>query len=196
MPTPVGHSLAGIAVALVGERGRVPRDFHRFLARPMTLACVALATLPDADLLLPGIHRTATHSLTATVVVALVAVAVTARATSRRSRTGGARSSIAWSAVVMCAAAHGSHILLDWLGQDPSKVPGVQALWPLSDRWFISGWDIFPAEERRHIFSLPTMVHNMNVLGWELGILGPIVIGLWWLGHKARRTTEVAAPTE
>ena len=196
MPTPVGHSLAGIAVALAGERGRRPRDPRRFLASPMTLVCVALATLPDADLLFPGLHRTATHSVTATIVVTIVVAAVTARATTRRFGTGGARSSIAWSVVVMCAAAHGSHILLDWLGQDPSMLPGIQALWPLSDRWFISGWDLFPGEERRHIFSLPAMVHNLKVLAWELGILGPVVIALWWLRQRARRTTEVAALTE
>ena len=162
----------------------------------MTLVCVALATLPDADLLFPGLHRTATHSVTATIVVTIVAAAVTARATTRRSGTGGALSSIAWPAVVMCAAAHGSHILLDWLGQDPSKLPGIQALWPLSDRWFISGWGVFPGEERRHIFTLPAMVHNLNVLAWELGILGPVVIALWWLRPRSRRMTEVAALTE
>jgi membrane-bound metal-dependent hydrolase YbcI (DUF457 family) len=196
MPTPVGHSLAGIAVALAGECGRLPRDLRRFLARPMTLVCVALATLPDADLLFPGFHRTATHSVTATIVVSIVAAAVTARATTRRSATGGALGRIAWSAVVMCAAAHGSHILLDWLGRDPSKMPGIQALWPLSDRWFISGWDIFPGEERRHLFSVPAMVRNLSVLAWELGILGPVVIALWWLRQRPRSTTEVAALTE
>ena len=192
MPTPVGHSLAGIAVALAGERGRLPRDLRRFLASPMTLVCVALATLPDVDLLVPGLHRTATHSVTATIVVTIVATAVTARAATGRPGSKGALSRIAWSAVVMCAAAHGSHILLDWLSRDPSPVPGIQALWPFSDRWFISGWDVFPDEERRNIFTVPAMVRNLNVLAWELGILGPVVIALWWLRQRPQRTTEVA----
>jgi membrane-bound metal-dependent hydrolase YbcI (DUF457 family) len=157
----------------------------------MTLVCVALATLPDADLLVPGLHRTATHSVTATIVVAIVAAAVTARATARRG-IGGALDSMAWSAVLMCAAAHGSHILLDWLGQDPSKLPGIQALWPLSNRWFISGWEVFPGEERRHIFTVPAMVHNLKVLAWEMGMLGPVVIALWWIRQRLRRTTPVA----
>lgn len=196
VPTPLGHSLAGIAVALAGERGWPRRDLRRFLASPMTLVCVALATLPDVDLLFPGLHRTATHSVTATIVVTIVAAAVTAGASTRRSGTTGAVSRIAWSAVVMCAAAHGSHILLDWLGRDPSKPPGIQALWPLSDRWFISGWDVFPQEERRHIFTVPAMVRNLNALAWELGILGPVVVALWWLRQRSRRTMEVAAATE
>ena len=184
MPTPVGHSLAGIAVALAGERGPLPRDVRRFLASPMTLVCVALATLPDVDLLLPQLHRTATHSVTVTMAVAIVAAAVTARATIRSSETGGALGRIGWSAVVMCAAAHASHILLDWLNSDPSNVSGIQVLWPFSNRLFISGWDIFPGEERSHIFSVPATLHNLNVLAWELGLLGPLVIALWWLRQR------------
>jgi len=196
MPTPLGHSLAGIAVALAGERAGLPRDLRRFLASPRTIACVALATLPDVDLLLPGFHRTATHSVTATIVVTIVAAAMTARVTDTRSDRGNMLSRIAWSTVAMCAAAHGSHILLDWLGQDGSKLPGVQALWPLNRRWFISGWDVFPGEERRHILSVPAMVRNLKVLAWELGLLGPVVSALWWHGQRHRRTTDVAAPTK
>src|SRR6476659_9739332 len=98
MPTPVGHSLAGIAVALAGERGRRPRDFREFLASPTTVLCVALATLPEVDLLYPGFHRTATHSATATIVVAIIAAAMTAWATSGTSGTRDALRRIGWSA--------------------------------------------------------------------------------------------------
>src|SRR5262252_8840811 len=139
MPTPVGHSLAGIAVALASGRRRRFRDFRGFLASPTTVLCVAVATLPDVDLLFPGFHRTATHSVTATIVVAVIAAAVTARATSRTSGTTDALRRIAWPVVVMVAAAHGSHLLLDWLNCDPSQQPGIEALWPISDRWFSSG---------------------------------------------------------
>jgi membrane-bound metal-dependent hydrolase YbcI (DUF457 family) len=171
MPTPVGHSLAGIAVALAGERGPRARDVRRFLARPTTVLCVALATLPDADLLFPGFHRTATHSVTATVVVALVAVAMTARGSRGTSGSGEALRRIAWSAVVMYGAAHASHLLLDWLNCDSSPQPGIQALWPFDHRWFSSGWCVFPGEERRHIFTrcgcalvAPTKASRMNRL--------------------------------
>ena len=181
MPTPVGHSLAGIAVALAGQRGSRLRDFRGFLASPTTVLCVAVATLPDVDLWYPRFHRTATHSVTATIVVAIVAAAMTARATGTTSRTRNALGRIAWSAVVMFAAAHGSHLLLDWLNCDPSPRPGIQALWPFSDRWFSSGWCVFPGEERRHVFTVAAMVRNLTVLAWELGILGPVVVVLWWL---------------
>lgn len=186
MPPPVGHSLAGITVALAGERERRPRDFRGFLASQTTVLCVALATLPDVDLLCPGFHRTATHSVTATIAVAIIASVLTARAPSGASGTNAAFRRIAWSTVVMCAAAHGSHLLLDWLNCDLSEQPGIQALWPFSDRWFSSGWCVFPGEERRHIFTVAAMIRNLTVLAWELGTLGPVVVALWWLRQGSR----------
>jgi membrane-bound metal-dependent hydrolase YbcI (DUF457 family) len=186
MPTPVGHALAGIAVALARERGGRPRDFRGFLASPTTAVCVALATLPDVDLLSPKFHRMATHSLTATLGVVVVSAAITARATRSRSATRGALRRVAWPVVVMCAAAHGSHILLDWLNCDPSAQPGIQLLWPFSDHWFSSGWCVFPGEERRHIFTVAAMVRNLTVVGWELGILGSVVVALWWVRQGSR----------
>jgi membrane-bound metal-dependent hydrolase YbcI (DUF457 family) len=184
MPTPVGHSLAGIAIALAGERGRRPRDFRAFITSPTALLCVALATLPDVDLLFPEFHRTATHSVTATIVVAAVAAAITARTTM--SGTQNAFRRIAWSAVLMCAAAHASHLVLDWLNCDSSDRPGIQALWPFSDRWFSSGWCVFPGEQRRHIFTVTAMVHNLTVFAWEVGILGPIVLAFWRVRERPR----------
>ena len=195
MPTPVGHLLGGLAVALGGERTRRPHDFRRFLASPMTLVCVALATLPDIDLLLPGFHGTATHSVTASVAVAIVAAAMTTRAATGTTGTRNDFRQIAWSAVVIYAAAHGSHILLDWLNCDLSERPGIQVLWPFTDRRFTSGWCVFPGEDR-HIFTLAGIVRNLTVLACELGILGPVVVALWWLRQTYRRTTDVAAPIE
>jgi membrane-bound metal-dependent hydrolase YbcI (DUF457 family) len=195
MPSPVGLALAGIAVALAGDRGRAPIDLRRFLTRPLTLGCVALAVVPDVDLLVPRFHRTATHSATATLVVTIVAVAVTGRIRRKGSATAdGPVGRIAWSVVSMCAAAHASHILLDWLGRDPSQPAGVQALWPFSGRWFISGLDLFPQEERRHIFTAASMVLNLNALRWELLLMGPVVAALWWLRQRPRQSTAVAAP--
>ena len=180
MPTPVGHSFAGIAVALAGEHGRRSGDFRGFLASPTTVLWMALATLRDVDLLFPEYHRTATHSVAATIVVAILAAALTTRANQTSDKADVLRR-VAWSAIVLYAAAHASHLLLDWLNCDPSDRPGIQALWPFSDRWFSSGWCVFPGEERRHIFTVAATVRNLTVLAWELGILGPVVVALWWL---------------
>lgn len=201
MPSPVGHVLAGIAVALVGNRQPDAFSFRAFLRYPPTLWAVALAALPDADLLLTGFHRTATHSLLATLVVTIVAMAVTGQVTragrgdrgwklggskdppyilgTRGLGLGASRSGIgrvAWNVVLLCAAAHASHLLLDWLGGDRSQPAGIQLLWPWSDRWFISGWDIFPQVERRRILSAASVAVNLNALVWELLLMGAIVL--------------------
>ena len=83
-------------------------------------------------------------------------------------------------------AAYASHLVLDWLGADQFPPYGIELFWPFSDRWFSSGWCVFPGEERRHIFTVAAMVRNLTVLGWELGILGPVVVALWWLQHEPR----------
>jgi hypothetical protein len=78
-------------------------------------------------------------------------------------------------------------LLLDWLNCDLSERPGIQALWPFIDRRFNSGWCVFLGEERRHIFTVAAVVRNLTVLAWELGILGPFVVALWWLRQAARK---------
>lgn len=206
MPSPVGHALAGVAVALAGNRQPAPFAFHRFLRQPLTLCAVALAALPDADLLLTGFHRTATHSLLATLVITIVAMAVTGQV--RRAglgakgwRLGGSKDPhyilgtrglglgagrwgigrVAWEVVLVCAAAHASHLLLDWLGADRSQPAGIQLLWPWSEGWYISGWDLFPRVERRRILSAASAAVNLNALMWELLLMGAVVgvLGRW-----------------
>src|SRR5438093_11859163 len=85
MPSPVGHALAGAAAAwavdlLPGRRALRVADptvptFDRFGGR-LTLACAAVAAMPDLDLLLAR-HRTFTHSVTALVITSIVAGLVT-----------------------------------------------------------------------------------------------------------------------
>ena len=196
MPSPVGHGLAGLAIALAGDRSAGAITFRRALTKPTTLVCVALATLPDADLLIPGFHRRATHSIAATIAVTIVAIVVTgwvnrsrqsrshkSQVASRKSETGVG---IAWRIVILCAAAHASHILTDWLGADLSEPAGIQALWPWSDRFFMSGWNLFPQIERRQIFSINSMLINLNALIWELLLTGSLVLVAWWAGRAGR----------
>jgi hypothetical protein len=85
-----------------------------------------------------------------------------------------------WRVVAMCAAAHASHLVLDWLGADRSLPAGIQALWPWSDRFVMSGWDLFPQIERRQVFSASSMIINLNAFVWELLLMGPVVAVSWW----------------
>jgi membrane-bound metal-dependent hydrolase YbcI (DUF457 family) len=186
MPSPIGHTLAGIAVGMAGDRRPTP-GFRAALSRPIVLACAALAMLPDLDLAIPGAHRKATHSLLATLIVMIVASAVTGWVTrnSTGSRTENAGIERArgdrFTIAVICGLAYGSHLLTDWLGMDLSEPSGIQLLWPFDDRFFISGWDLFPRIERRQIFSAATIIMNLKAALWEIAACVPIVFGAWWL---------------
>ena len=176
MPSPVGHALGGLAIAWAADL--LP---GRPIANPrVTLACMSLAALPDADLLLPVVHRTVTHSLGAVVAVGLlmiVAAAVTGEVTAKIALT--------------CVAAYASHLLFDWLAVDQSAPRGIQLLWPFSSTWFISGWDVFRGTERRHFFRLTTMRQNLVTIVREIAILAPVVGALWLVRVKA--LTRLAA---
>jgi membrane-bound metal-dependent hydrolase YbcI (DUF457 family) len=181
MPSPIGHAIAGLAVAwgadlYPGDRAwrfSPSTNWYRRVGGGLTIACAVLAAAPDLDLFFGRFHRTVTHSLLSVAVVALVAGLIGARARLPVTRV-----------VVMCACAWGSHVLLDWLGADQSVPRGIQLLWPFDGRWFISGWDVFPGSERRNLFSPATMRMNVRAITQELVILAPIVVVLWLVRVK------------
>jgi hypothetical protein len=74
-----------------------------------------------------------THSITAVLVATIIAHWMT------RWRTGVFN----WRLALLCGAAYGSHLLLDWLDNDTKQPAGIQLLWPFSNQWFISV-DAFP----------------------------------------------------
>jgi membrane-bound metal-dependent hydrolase YbcI (DUF457 family) len=183
MASPIGHALAGIAVAWGADL--VPGNRARRIAPPsaswyeragngLTLACAVLAAAPDLDLPFGRFHRTVTHSLISVVVVSGVAGLVAARARLPVKRIA-----------IMCAAAWATHLLVDWLSADQSPPRGIQLLWPFDGRWFISGWDLFLGSERRQLLSAATMRRNVEAIAGEVAILLPIVIVLWLVRVKA-----------
>jgi hypothetical protein len=177
MPTPIGHALAGLAVAWSADPPNTTRPLAHTLARPLTLACVALAVLPDIDLLYPPLHRTATHSLGAAVLVTIMAAGVTGWVTGR----------INWRVAVACAAAYASHIVTDWLGTDRNYAPyGIQMFWPFDKGWYISGWDVFLPVERRNPFSAATIRTDVAAATREIVILGSVAVAIWFAAPKLR----------
>lgn len=186
MPSPIGHVLSGASIALAADQlGRVRgtslggrttgAEFKTAL-----VACVLLATLPDADLLYPPIHRAFTHSVGSTILVTIVATVVTGWVTGRRSLAFG----------MLCGIAWGSHALLDWLGADPNPPRGIKALWPFSDQWFISGWDIFRGTERRRVFTLASMLYNARTIAQEIAMLAPMTVVLYWWRVRGARLAD------
>jgi inner membrane protein len=175
MPSPIGHSLAGLTVGWLADPTSA-RSQGRLLSSlaPLALSCAAIAALPDADLLVGGWHRTATHSVTATAFVFIVTAVVTGKVTGR----------VQWRWAAMLAAAHATHMLLDWLGTDRFPPPGVQLFWPFSDQFYLSRLDIFPPVERR-LLRPDAVAINVRAATWELLIMGPIA-ALSWLVRRRR----------
>ncbi len=182
MPSPIGHALAGVAAAwtvdlLPGNRvwrtAPASASWYKRAGNGLTLSCAALAAAPDLDLLF-GTHRTGTHSLGAVVFVGLLAAVVAANARRPVGRVAA-----------MCAAAYGTHLLLDWFGTDNYPPFGIQAFWPLSHEWFISGTSIFRQTAREQVWTSASMLKNVKAIVQELAILGPPVIALWLVRVKA-----------
>jgi hypothetical protein len=190
MPSPVGHLIAGVAVAWTadlfpGNRAwRIaPADaswFERAGGRT-TVACALIAAAPDLDLLIGG-HRTWTHGIGTAIFVGIFAAALAANAGRP-----------AWRVGTMCAAAYASHIFLDWMGVDIWGPRGLKALWPFSGAWYISGWDVFLQTERRRLLTLDTALINARALVREITVLMPIAfaIGLVRIKTLTRLATEV-----
>lgn len=202
MPSPVGHVLAGLALGLAfapsstrGAIGAPPatglgQDKEsavlaaiRLVPRAAWIAA-AVAAAPDVDLFVHQMHRGATHSLAATALVMIIAAGVTGKVTGR----------VDWRWVLLAGAAQASHILLDWLGTDRNLPRGIQALWPFSRQFYISGWDIFPPTERR-IWLPEAYAIDLRAVVTEIVLLGPLALAGWLMrtGRSRARTSVPGA---
>jgi inner membrane protein len=178
VPSPIGHVLGGAAVVFAADAIDRRRSPFRLVATGAVLGAIA-----DLDLLLPGYHRSITHSVIAVVVVLSIAAAVTGRVTRlREGRDGG---QARWRVALICACAYASHLLLDWLGSDTLPPFGLQVFWPFDGRFFVSGLNLFAETERRHPFSGPTLIQNLWAAAQEVAILAPVAFGLWLIRVKA-----------
>jgi inner membrane protein len=161
MPTPIGHALAGLAVAGIGGGTRLPRRD--------TAVLVLCACAPDLDLILrlvDGVnhHRGATHSLAAAAFAGLMAHLL--------GRLG-ARIPSPW----LVGAAWASHVVLDYLGLDTSPPAGEMALWPFSEAFFISPVSLFYDIPRS--FTPAAIRHNLMAVTFEVMVLGPLAWFCW-----------------
>jgi hypothetical protein len=68
---------------------------------------------------------------------------------------------------------------------DDTPPRGLQILWPFSDRWFISGLDLFRGTARRDLFSAASMRENVLAVVQEIATLGPVALAAWLVRVKA-----------
>ena len=185
MPSPIGHALSGVAIAWTASLGEPRGPAGRTVSDRWLPVYVALAAAPDLDLLVHGAHRTATHSVTAMVLVTIVAAAVTGQVTRLRASRSGWQAR--WRVALLCGISYGSHLLLDWLAADNYPPRGIQLLWPFSGRWFISDVDLFRQTARQEFLTAPIIRQNLIAVAQECLILLPILALIWWARRRQRQ---------
>lgn len=188
VPTPIGHALAGLSLFWVASAitrrprpltaprsaGAHPTGAPAGAALVTLAACALLAAVPDLDVLVGG-HRTVTHSLISALAVGLV-VAIAARVRGSDGVRAGVLAGLVW----------GSHAALDWLGRDLSMPQGIMVLWPFSDTWHTSRWDVFAEVSRRYWLPREFILGNLATLAREVVILGPVTVAAWWWARRHR----------
>jgi hypothetical protein len=75
-------------------------------------------------------------------------------------------------------------MLLDWLGGDTKTPVGLQLLWPFSDRWYISSWELFRATRLSGFFTVPTILSNGTAVLRELLLLGPFALAVLYVRRR------------
>ena len=188
--------MSGIAIAWTAGLAE-PRDATgRTVSDRWLPAYVALAAAPDLDLVVRGAHRTATHSVTAMLLVTILTAAVTGQVTLlRAARFGGQAPDRAarvgaqarWRVALLCGISYGSHLLLDWLAADNYPPRGIQLLWPFSSQWFISNLDLVRQTARQEFLTAPIIRQNLIAVAQECLVLLPILALAWWARRRQRQ---------
>lgn len=166
MPTPVGHSLAGLSIYFFSSKKLNSfKELWGFV--PFFIATL----VSDLDFI-PGLiigepnryHHGVTHSIIASLSFALIFSLI-----FRLKRDFRVRFFI-FSSIFL------SHILLDFFSLDTSFPYGIPLFWPLSSKYFYPDMPVFIDIQRESIGNLLFSYHNWLAVLRELLILGPVAI--------------------
>lgn len=188
MPSPIGHSLIGLAIGVAAMPGDAPgtRVARRLWRRRwMLLGCVVVANLPDLDYV-PGLltgamnayHYNITHSIGW---VALAGFGLWLLLRAIRPRTGLA-------CLLLLLALLGSHLLADFWCEDRSPPYGMPIYWPVSSQWHTAERPVFMAMDKdtlRDVFTPANLPPALREAGIGIALfLGALAV------HCNRRPTN------
>ena len=194
MPSPVGHSLAGLAfrgLARALLRGRLRgrrsppaargRGRRALVGQAFTMAALVFAAnAPDLDFV-PGIlageadryHHGPAHSLGAAVLFGVVAWLVARLLRPRAAARFG----------LLMGLAFASHLVLDMFSLDMRAPNGVPLLWPLASTYFVLPAELFldiqRIPEAPNFLASLLVWHNLVAMLREAVVMG-VVLGV---GH-------------
>ena len=174
MCTPVGHSLAGLALFYATGNKSAKEDTRRLGW------FILLANLPDFDFI-PGIligdpgrfHHGVTHSIGFVLLIAFMAWLWGKPALANNR----------FMIFNLSDLLVGSHLLIDWLTWDPpgNDAQCIPLFWPWSDASFLSPITIFNRVERQDLLSYETLSNNLSGLVIETAVLLPFVLLARWM---------------
>ncbi|ERT07954.1 hypothetical protein M595_2132 [Lyngbya aestuarii BL J] len=178
MPSPVGHSLAGICGYIL-----VQPHIPKYQRLSCLFTSVFIANAPDVDILAgillrgePGIfHRQATHSLILAIIVGVLTALI---AKSIKFKHWN------WFSLWI-GGLYAGHIFLDLMVADDAPPSGVQLFWPFTSDYFIFPLTIFGGFNYGgsglfgFLFSLFSFQNLIFVLQ-EIVILVPCIWFIWY----------------
>ena len=155
-------------------RGRLKAGFKALWEqRAYFLVIVLMANLPDIDYV-PGVlvgeinafHHYFTHTLGW-----IAAVAVASWLLLRKSSGAG------WPVFIVLFAALASHLVADLLSADGNAPYGIMALWPFTDRFYISPSSIFWSL-RKATWSDVFQWYNVRAALYEALVILPMLVAV------------------
>ncbi|MEZ4659947.1 MAG: metal-dependent hydrolase [Caldilineaceae bacterium] len=215
MATPIGHALAGLAVASLTNRRaglsvRAPStnksirtQLQEFLCArgPIMALAVFMALAPDLDLI-PGIlrgqpilyHGGVSHSLGSGVLLSLLAAWLLRSGIGKWRNTQFVPNRSMSALFGISLSAFSTHLLLDMMGPDGREPFGIPLLWPLSDARFLLPTPLLLGVHHTsnttagfaEFLSGVFSLHNIMAIVWECMLTIPfILLGEWRIRQRS-----------
>ncbi len=186
MPSPVGHSFIGLAIAWArflprGSDWRETGRTIRKLWRPL-LFFIFIANAADVDYL-PGVltghinefHHFYTHTMVWALLVAMGAWLCWKSVNLR----------IGWRELFFLLALTLSHLVADYLTADSSVPYGIMVWWPVSNRYYLSAHPLF-MHLQKATWGDVFQFYNIKAVWHEAVLTLPLLLCVLLFKHRSR----------